>query len=930
VRSIFNKLDELRLLALSKKSDIIALTETWLTDDITDTEIEIPGYQIFRLDRRSGKKGGGTLVYLKNGIQGLENPELTPVNVDLEVLWISIKLLGSRKVYLGVVYRPPSQNSLLDDLLITNLKNVCQKGEVLIMGDFNASDICWLTLNTNSPLSNFSSKLVKFSLDEFLFQNITFGTCRNSGNRSSCLDLLFTKDDDSVIDLKELPPLGLSDHVTLEWSLIHSRTCAPSKKQRWNYWKADIQAMKDDARRKEWVDLDNPDVDQSWKYFRDYFEDQIQQHCPLTLVRGRKTPGWLTPLIKSQLKKKSRLWKLARQTGLSLHYQRYAQTRNKCKTLIRNSRISFDASILHNAIDNPKRFYAHINSKMKSRSHLPCLRSPSGDDVTDDAGKAGLLSSFFQSVFTLEPPDPITESDVPYTEKLVETLLISEEEVKKQLLLLKPGKSAGPDEIPSVLLNRLANELANPITRIFKKSLESGKLPSDWKTATVIPIYKGGTKHSTNSYRPISLTCICCKILERLIKQFLMSYLEDNALLSASQHGFRSNKSCLSNLLLSLEDWTKVVDDGFIIDTVYIDFKKAFDSVPHQRLLYKLKLYGITGKLLLWLENFIKDRIQRVQVNGSLSNWEKVVSGVPQGSVLGPILFLLYVNDIPARIDCKLLMFADDLKIWQPIKQLGDINLLQKNLDTLQDWSERWLLKFNTSKCMTMRIGRQNSTFPNAYHLNGVNLPIIDKERDLGVIVSNSLKAENQCLRASQKAMSVLRRIKRTFPIITQEAFTKIYPAFVRPHLEYCIQAWRPWLIKDKLLLENVQRRATKLVVGLRDVDFCRREQILGLYPLSYRQTRGDLILAFKIVRNIDCTLNMQDFFSFSDTPNLRGHPWKIKKERNNLLVRQCFFSQRIVGSWNSLPEFVVSSESVNIFKTRLDHHIITSLNTTN
>jgi hypothetical protein len=314
-------------------------------------------------------------------------------------------------------------------------------------------------------------------------------------------------------------------------------------------------------------------------------------------------------------------------------------------------------------------------------------------------------------------------------------------------------------------------------------------------------------------------------------------------------------------------------------------------------------------------------RLQRVQVHGCLSSWEEVTSGVPQGSVLGPLLFLLYVNDIPAQLDCDVLLFADDLKIWRTIKSSEDSVALQRDLNKLQDWSETWLLSFNASKCSFINIRARDSLADRAYRLNGIPLLSADLEKDLGVTIEKSMKPSIQCAKSAKKAMSVMRRIKRTFSCIRPDVFVKIYPTFVRSHLEYSIQSWRPWLAKDRLLLENVQRRSTKLVDGFWRINHVERERRLKLFSLAYRQDRGDLILAYKIIRGVDSCLKFEHFFKRAHMQNLRGHPWKLTTNRCRLLLRQHSFSQRVVSLWNKLPGYVVAAPSVALFKARLDEH---------
>nr|VZI05818.1 unnamed protein product [Spirometra erinaceieuropaei] len=383
-----------------------------------------------------------------------------------------------------------------------------------------------------------------------------------------------------------------------------------------------------------------------------------------------------------------------------------------------------------------------------------------------------------------------------------------------ELLRLEESKSPGPDEIPAKILKELAGEFSRPLSMLFHTSFETGYLPPDWKSAWITPLYKGGSRVSANNYRPVSLTSICCKIMKKIIKQQLMQFLEQNHLHSDSQHGFRKGRSCVTNLLYCLEHWTRAVDRGDMVHAIYIDFKKAFDSVPHHRFLYKLSRAGVRGKLLMWIRSFLIGRSQAVHVGDQQSAEVGVKSGVPQGSVLGPTLFLVYVNDCTNELICDVAMFADDIKIWITIRSEVDEARLQTDRDHLEQWSKDWLLPFNVNKCTFLRVGRTSSPNHTVYRLTGKPLQEVDAQKDLSVWITTSLKPSQQCSKVAKSAMSMLYLVKRAFSSFDEDCFAKVFQTFVRPHLEFAIQALRPWTAKDLDILEKVQRRATKLVSG--------------------------------------------------------------------------------------------------------------------
>ena len=268
--------------------------------------------------------------------------------------------------------------------------------------------------------------------------------------------------------------------------------------------------------------------------------------------------------------------------------------------------------------------------------------------------------------------------------------------MQKLLKNLKKGKAAGPDDIPTILLSETAEALALPVSIIFRKSLDEGQLPNIWKKAKVTPIFKKGSRASANNYRPVSLTCILCKVMETLIRNRVLNHMQQNRLICKEQHGFTPGRSCVTQLLDTLDCWTETLDNGGAIDAIYMDFRKAFDSVPHRRLLHKTNSHGIQGLVLKWIEAFLGDRSQQVFVNGSKSQEGRVTSGIPQGSVLGPILFVIYINDLPNQVESEVCIFADDTKLFTQSNNEKAREVLQADLDMLHQWSVAWLLNLHS------------------------------------------------------------------------------------------------------------------------------------------------------------------------------------------------------------------------------------------
>jgi len=331
----------------------------------------------------------------------------------------------------------------------------------------------------------------------------------------------------------------------------------------------------------------------------------------------------------------------------------------------------------------------------------------------------------------------------------------------------------------------------------------------------VAPVYKKGDRHLAENYRPISLTCVCCKILEHIICHHIHSHLDANDILSKFQRGFRSEYSCESQLILTVHDLMKHHNNRQQVDLAVLDFSKAFDMVPHERLLGKLHHYGINGPIWHWIRDFLTARTQCVVVDGECSSWTEVDSGVPQGTVLGPLLFLLHINDLPNCVSSQVRLFADECLVYRTISSVQDQLQLQRDLDSLTDWASCWGMSFNPSKCTIITISRSNSPLHKFYTLCGVVLQHVSEARYLGVLLSDDLQWSKHVQHITAKANSTLGLLRRNLHHCPEKLRELAYITLVRSRLEYCSAVWDPHKITDQLALESVQRRATRFTKRL-------------------------------------------------------------------------------------------------------------------
>jgi len=469
--------------------------------------------------------------------------------------------------------------------------------------------------------------------------------------------------------------------------------------------------------------------------------------------------------------------------------------------------------------------------------------------------------------------------------------------------------------IPCRLLKELSVELAPILTAIFRQSINEGELPSDWKEANVAPIFKKGQRNLAINYRPVSLTCVCSKLLEHIISSHIRQHLDDNGILSNLQHGFRKFFSCETQLLITLQDLFSFREQKTQVDMAILDFSKAFDKVPHRRLLGKLSHYGIQGPVLRWIEAFLIDREQRVVVDGHASAPCKVMSGVPQGTVLGPLLFLLFINDLPSVVDSQVRLFADDCLMYRPVYSVEDQVSLQRDLASLERWGDAWGMHFNANKCQIMSITRGKSHLIYFYSLSGHFLESVQEAKYLGITLSNSLSWSPHVDLTYNRANSTLGFLRRNLRRCPSKLKETAYITLIRTVMEYAAPIWDPVLSKDIHRLESVQRRAARFIKGdwrtTSSVTAMLRD--LGLKDLQSRRRDLRLALMFKLVHGHIGVTPDEMSLQPADSRTRSNHRFKFKLNHN----RQSFLG-RTVREWNDLPSDLVELASPDIFKGSL------------
>lgn len=919
-QSIRSKFDEFTCYVAKEKPDLICITESWINEEIFGDRIqdyEIDGFNLFSCTRKGNTKGGGVMIYVNSLFSAIEVPDSNK-STAVESIWLDVALDQKKsQIRIGAFYRA---GTLVRDFQVEHDRLICEEicrnfhSQCLILGDFNLKGYENAQFGIGTP----ECKVFYQLLEEHLFmqQFVTHPT-----RLDSFLDLVFSDDKDLVQNLSVGENLGNSDHRIIRFTVQLAGSIQDNLSLVPNFNRADFAGLRQALGLINWqVEFAGLNACQMWDKFKKLLQDIQAQYIPVKHRRKRKVgkPVWFSNEINTKIKAKKEAYRVMDQDCTEGNKKGYQKARDLVKKSVRRAKRSNEIDLARNCKGDSKKFFSFYSLSRATRTVGPL--QVNGSVVSSDLEMTECLNNQFKSVFTDENTSNIAKLNcIPVTQNTLDDIqFIDKDMVLKHLKKIRSNKAEGPDEVYARILREAEVELSLPLSIIFAASLSQSLIPLDWKRANVVPIFKKGDKSKVENYRPVSLTSLVCKLLESIIKDAVVNFLEAHNLIKATQHGFRKAHSCLTNLLSFLDFATEQFDKGQQTDVAYLDFSKAFDKVPHQRLLIKLKQHGIRGRIVKWIESWLSGRQQRVVLNGSKSRWLDVISGVPQGSVLGPVLFIIFINDIDNGIDSNVLKFADDLKIFRKVETTNDHKLLQDDLDKIVKWSETWQMKFNFGKCKIMHIGRKNNS--DSYVMDSNNLDIIEREKDLGVIINSRLDSSEQTVEARKKGLRMLGAINRNVGYKSKEVVKKLYTAYVRPHLEYCVQAWCPMYEKDCWLLERVQKRATKMINGFGSLSYEERLKQLDMFSLRYRRLRGDLIEVFKFVQDPE-ERYLSDLFTFNRNDTVRGHQYKIILNHSRTRLRQSFFCRRVVKHWNQLPNEIVSSSSLGIFKTKLDNH---------
>ena len=745
------KVDELHILVTHVCADIIFICETWLCKQHNDSLLGLRNFTIFRRDRDHGNDPhGGVIIAVRQNL----NPMLIHDDASYEILFVDITV-DHQKIRLCVCYRP-SMNIADTVSFLSAMKlysDVSQ--QVCIVGDFNIPCIDW---TDNTATDSTGDYLLEFVNELGLHQFVHEPT-----REHNILDLIFCNRLELVSNVTVHESFSSGDHSYLTFEL-EVRTPNRSGKPYANYKAADWDLMRAHLATIDWNDFFTDCADScevAWSKFRHLINTLVELYVPTNIAKNGKNAPWYNDTLKRMTRTKQRKWHKYKRSKLDRDLREYRSYCKQVQHAVKRERALYEIKKFKDKSHKAKEFFRYIDNRTSFLQTVPTLKIDSNDLHHDDE-KCEALNNYYSTVFTRDN-GVIPDCHDRMSPNSFTNIVIDDRCIVEAVNKLNIDGAPGIDNISPLLLKKVLPYLVKPLRYIFTLSLTSGIVPSDWKQGIICPIYKNnGKPNDCSSYRPICLTSVVCKVLEHIIRKQITEYLNLNNLISPHQHGFLSRRSTTTNLLDCLNNWTKTVDEKDCVDVAYIDMAKAFDTVSHCKFLYKLSLLGIGGEVIAWIKSFLLDRSQCVRVGTSFSSMLTVLSGIPQGTVLGALFFILYIDDLCSEVShSNITLYADDAKVYTRVRSISDCLTLNDDFLNIVEWMDKWQMKINVDKCEILSIGHNNPHFP--YRLDNVTISNKVTCRDLGIYVSNDLSFSNHCDKISRTAHFRRRQFEQSF-----------------------------------------------------------------------------------------------------------------------------------------------------------------------
>ena len=928
----------------------MGITETWLDESVFDSEIAIDNYTICRKDRN--RHGGGVCVFIRNDIAFNIRTEF--YHEELEAVFIDILLPKSKPILLGILYRPPTQSAFYD--ILETVLQYCQnfnEQESIFLGDFNTNVSSKSKCSLNSTFKYFCDL---FSLKQLINE------CTRAYS-STIIDLILVSDSQKISQ-SGVVDCNISDHhliyctrkVTHKFIGKHNTVKMRSLK---NYNKEAFQQYLVGV---DWLPVLNCDsVFDAWNNFKSIFISALDIFAPVKDIRiKQRSEKWIDSDILQCIRDRDKAFQMYKRNKTDENLNNFRTLRNKVQSQIFNAKKNYFKDTLESNKSDSKSLWKCLKDlglPSKSSQTSSNIGLKIDDEICFDKLKIAEKFNTFYTTVASKLVEKLPPCIISFGASFVHNFysskgvkldsysfsIVSEEKCFKYINSLSPNKATGLDGIPSRFIRDSAPMIAHPLSHIINLSIIQGAVPDDLKSARVVPLFKKNDKTEVGNYRPVSILCVLSKVLEKVIFDQAQEYLTDNKLLYEFQSGFRQRFST-DTCLMHLSDYIRLqMDKGHLVGMVLLDLQKAFDTVDHGILLMKLKAMGFSASAVRWFSSYLSDRHQLVDVSGVHSTDAGITCGVPQGSILGPLLFLVYVNDMPGAVKHKLLLYADDSAILVSGKCRQDIEtILSSEMDVLSQWLISNKLSLHLGKTESILFGSRQRLKPQPslnVSCNGHTLESKSSVKYLGATIDQGLTFESMARSIIKKANSRLKFLYRKKQFLTFHTKKLLAMSLIQCHFDYASPVWFYGLTKDlKNKLQVTQNKLIRFVLNLDPRSHIGNETFreLNWLPVSDRVDQVALCHVFKIHNNTAPTYMSEHF---SPVSNAHSYTTRFRVSvdcsgdscidtKRYLLPRVKGFGQKSFAyqgcnRWNLLPQSVRDSKNLSVFKLNIKRHLL-------
>ena len=937
INSLSTKIDHLRFMLKNHPFHVISVSETHCDDTITDQELSLDGFTILRKDRN--RNGGGVALYIHNSLAYTK----LDYGSEIETLWVKLKLDCGNYVSICVTYRPPNCSVDFFDKFSNMMEEaILDVGEIVVLGDFNCD-----VMKSNEDCN---TKLLQSAMDGFLFSQLIDLPTRVTVSTQTLIDHIYSTNPEKH-SLSGVFTTTVSDHYLIFTIYDELRSTTPMKTIQWRDFKHFEHGKFVDTLNSMAFDsiFRCTSVDTALELWHGMIMEAFVVNAPMKSKRLKSNPcPWVSGDVIQLMNTRDYYHKKAIQTNSVVFWNRYRYMRNLVNSKLKQEKKKHFDSLLCKNAGNPGALWKTLKSLTNSTQHDEITLDRAGDHVTDPKKVAEEFNEYFiNSVNELitdsfqhddcENYTTLKHNDAPIAEReqssdLFELPIVTSDYVRNEIRNLTMNKATGCDDISVKLLKLISNIdiVIDSFTYICNLSLSTGHFPKTWKIARVKPIFKTGNKLQVSNYRPIAILSVASKFIERAVHKHFLSYLISKEIMCPNQFGFRPNHSCETALLCMVDEWAMNVDNGKINGVAVVDLRRAFDLVDHIILLQLLADCGSSEKSIQWFQSYLSNREQFVSIQNEKSGVRNVSAGVPQGSILGPLLFTLMINNLPKAVsNGTVYMYADDTTITVSGNSKQEIeDKLNLVLKEVYDWTVKHKLLMNLKKTKVMMISTKQrcrnllDTSLNV-KLNNVTIECVTETKCLGVMLDSQLTFHSHITsiaKVIKQKIGVLRRSRNPFD---SKQLSYLYWGYVLPHILYCANVWSGRSNKNYDILCKLHKRAAYMVS--KQSWLTPSNEVLS--DLSWPSLdklfwKASCCMMFKCVNQLTPEI-VYEKLKFID--DIKRRP---TRGTGKMLLRppQCrteFYKRSFFVSacekWNNLPLDIKQAPSIHTFKKRLN-----------